>query len=66
MDKVANKILQIFIHLVKKDMNEYEEDEKKRYELYHRIKNRLKCGDTADSSNVYVMQYWRLGGMNDE
>ena len=47
-------------------MNEYEEDEKKRYELYHRIKNRLKCGDTADSSNVYAMQYWRLGGMNDE
>lgn len=50
MDKVANKFLWLFIRLVRKEMSEYEEDEKQRYELYHRIRNNSKYNNT-DSDN---------------
>jgi len=50
MDKVANKFLHIFIRLVRKEMDDYEENEKQRCELYHRITNDAKYNNT-DSSN---------------
>jgi len=66
MDEVANKILQIFIRLVRKEMDEYEEDENKRCELYHRIKNNLR--DKPIDSNNYAseVRIFGLGGIHNE
>lgn len=42
MDEIANKFLHIFIRLVRKEMTDYEENEKQKYELYHQITNNMK------------------------